>query len=665
MQDAPPRVRALKTSKLKNGRVMAILHGLLRSSSNRLMASAGAGTASRGASTHATVVMVELVTAAHCIETDVMDVRPLLRLMDIATCASAEKHTGVNCVTASMGDVVFDHMPTAGDLLELTATPVFAGRTSLDIGLTAMCIGEDGVRNFVCYASFTYVTTRGPDGQKRFCPPLSEELYGSDDDDSQNRSKSTTDWARTTAKFRRSLVKVEMKSASLIKNEVGVASGFETEFSEVVLPAHQNHMGHTFGGIVMGWMAKAALAEASRRSKRRIGTLLIRSVLRVEFSTGSDVSDHLIFRPRLNATFDDGQSAEIEVRVSKRCIASGRECDMNHGYFYVSGYTRGEKVDKPFGTTKAFGCSALGKEIQCRITADTNWRRRLLLARRRLLGGTGEAVEWHSSLQDEAPLLTILAVLRLVHKEDPAVKWKELCSNDESHRFPTKSIAGRASIIGAGRTNKTNISNFILEVTPGEPLGRKNTFILRGRAVILNTTVSTLFDMVKDERTQWDELCNSIKIIEEKQTGKGENEEEVNWDIVEHEALTPQAALAMGYIFCWKTLSRPKKHVPLCLIRTWQTSENDGTAVFASQSVHHPDAAKGTLTQVLPSGWFFSSFQDAVSGKTVGVSLTYVVEHDLVHLRRLAPMLKDKIIIKTMASSTERWFYNLASMAQK
>ena len=642
---------------------------------------ATATAASRGkvstVSTHtpsATVVMVELVTTAHCVETDangtgrIMDVRPLLRLMDIATCASAEKHTGVNCVTASMGDVVFDHMPTAGDLLELTATPVFAGRTSLDIGLTVICIGEGGVRNFVCYASFTYVTTRGPEGQKRFCPPLSEEHDS--EDGSHKRSKSTTDWARTTARFRRSLVKVEMKSASLVKNESGVASGFETEFSEVVLPAHQNHMGHTFGGVVMGWMAKAALAEASRRSKRRVGTLLIRSVLRVEFSTGSDVSDHLIFRPRLNAIFDDGQSAEIEVRVSKRCIASGRKFDMNVGYFYISGYTRGKKLDKPFGATESFGCSALGKGIQGRITADANWRRRLLLARRRLLGGTGEAVEWHSSLQDAAPLLTILAVLRLVHSEDPTVKWKALHFNDGNQKPRTRSIIGRASIIVAGRASKTNLSNFVLEVTPGEPLGRKNTFILRGRAVILNTEVSTLFDMVKNKRTQWDELCNSIKIIEEQQNGKAENEEDddtntkFNWDIVEYEALTPQTALAMGYIFCWKTLSRPKKHIPLCLIRSWQMDKNEGTAVFASQSVHHPDVAKGSLTQVLPSGWFLSPVEDA-SGKPIGVSVTYVVEHDLVYLRRLAPVLTDKNIIKTMATSAERWFYNLASMTQK
>mmetsp|Transcript_22890 Transcript_22890/g.66065 ORF Transcript_22890/g.66065 Transcript_22890/m.66065 type:complete len:638 (-) Transcript_22890:3384-5297(-) len=616
----------------------------------------------------ATVVMVELVPESSDVR--VMDIRPLLRLMDIATCAAAEKHTGVNCVTASMGDVVFEHIPMAGEMLELTATPVFAGRTSLDVGITVISVGDAGIRRFVCYASFTYVTTRGPEGHKRFCPPLTEEP-SDPDDDSHGESELTKKWARTIAYYRRSLIKVEMKSASLTKNESGVGFGFETEFSEVVLPAHQNHMNHTFGGIVMGWMAKAALAEASRRSKRRVGTLLIRSVLRVEFTTGSDVSDHLIFRPRLNAIFDGGQSAEIEVRVSKRCIASGKECDMNVGCFYISGYhTKGEKVDKPFDATETFGWSALDKDIQKRITADAHWRRRLLLARRRLLGGIGEAVEWHPSLQDEAPLLTILAVLRLVHNEDKEDGWEEFYCLRKRKKTITSSIIARASTRSKdiGRT-KTYVSGFNLEVTPGEPLGRKHTFILRGRAMVLNTTVPALFNIIKNKRTQWDELCGSIKVIEEKQEGKQENDREdtsttVKWDVVEHEALTPEGALAMGYLFCWKTRSIPKKHVPLCLIRAWRIGKNDDTAVLASQSVCHPEAAKGSLTQVLPSGWFLSPVKDA-SGNNVGVSVTYVVEHDLVYLRRLAPVLKDRSIVETMASSTERWFYKLASITSK
>ena len=65
----------------------------------------------------------------------VSDLRPLLLLMDIGSCASAEKHCKVNCVTASMGDVVIENYPIVGDLLELQASPVSVGRTSLEISV--------------------------------------------------------------------------------------------------------------------------------------------------------------------------------------------------------------------------------------------------------------------------------------------------------------------------------------------------------------------------------------------------------------------------------------------------------------------------------------------------------------------------------------------------
>jgi len=637
---------------------------------------------SESAEGEATVVMVEPITAAHTSSgSGIMDIKPLLQLMDICTCASAEKHTGVNCVTASMGDVVFEYAPQCGELLELTATPIFAGRTSLDIGLTVVAEGDGDIRRFVCYACFTYVTTRGPDGKKRYCPALESvtNAGGSSNttaiitpQDETNMPESVQ-WARTVAYYRRALVKAEMKASTLVKNEQGLGSGFDLELSEVVLPAHQNHMGHTFGGIVMSWMAKAALAEASRKAKRMIGSLLIRSVLRVEFASGSDVSDHLIFRPRLNAIFDDGGSAEIEVRVSKRDIKTGTECSMNVGYFYVSGVEVRTGTDKPFATSLDF-CSTASKDVRGRIKADATWRRRLLLARRRLLGGVGNAVEWHPSLQEEGPLLTILAVLRLVYHEDREIQWKPLNTGLlESRNTPevdTKKLASSFKQSGAGP-----IDSFHLEWTSGEAFGRENTFVLRAKRILLNTTVPALFDAIKNRRPEWDELCSSIALIEEDQNtpeyldnNSGLSEEDgvapttIHWDIVEHNAITPQNAMTLGYFCCIKTRSIPRRRVNLCLFRAWKLDENDsGTAVLASQSVRHVDAVKDSLTEVLPSGWFLRPINDH-DGNTSGVALTYVVEHDLVHLRSLAPSLSDKNIISTFAKTARQWFKNLADI---
>lgn len=54
----------------------------------------------------ALVRMFETVNASHWTSAgslahgEVDDLQPLLRLMDIGSCASAEKHTGVNCVVS-------------------------------------------------------------------------------------------------------------------------------------------------------------------------------------------------------------------------------------------------------------------------------------------------------------------------------------------------------------------------------------------------------------------------------------------------------------------------------------------------------------------------------------------------------------------------------------
>ena len=211
----------------------------------------------------------------------VTDLRPLLLLMDIGSCASAEKHTHVNCVTASMGDVVIEQCPSVGDVLELRAVPVSVGRTSLDIAVLVVAHGtnnstsssEDDTNDDspvqtrrVCEAFFTYVTTRGPNGEKRFAPPI---------EDTTTTTTTTTDvpstistrqqgklrWERTVAHFRKELIRSEQIVAKVTATHCGShtdrrMSRAILECSEVVLPQHQNHMESLFGGVVMGWMCK-------------------------------------------------------------------------------------------------------------------------------------------------------------------------------------------------------------------------------------------------------------------------------------------------------------------------------------------------------------------------------------------------------------------------
>jgi acyl-CoA hydrolase len=576
------------------------------------------------------VRMFEPVTAALTVggtgpHSGTMDIQPLLKLMDIGSCACAEKFTGVQCVTASMGDVVFEYFPVAGELLELTARPVLAGRTSLEIALVVVSQGLDPqtgslVRRDVCEAFFTYVTTRGPDGEKRCCPPLEgSSSLGDNNGDQLHLSMMGEEhqWERLLAKFRKSLVRIE--TGKLIQSEsTPTSKKHDFEMSEVVLPAHQNHMGHTFGGVVMSWMAKAALTSASRKARLSTGDLRIGAVLRVNFDTGSDVSDHLIFRPHINAVFDNGATAEVEVTVTKRNIATGNEVDINTGYFYVHPISKNHK--RPFPATEA--------------TQGSAWRRRHLVARRQLLTCTGGPIQWHSDLHEEAPQLTILSTLRRIHHDHESVRW----------RRPKHS-------------SKDSVNPCSVEWTSGIYWGRRHTFLIRAKAIIVHKvggpTVEEFINALRMRRPEWDHICHAVTILEESSSKKKEStESDVQWDVVEHIARTPQKARVLH---CLCACSSIEELVPLCLLRAWRVDTASGTAIYASRSVRHDKTLRNARTEVLPSGWFIRSVDN-------GVAVSYVVEHDFQTLRNITRVMSDEHIVSMMTSGVVKWMKQLSSL---
>ena len=203
------------------------------------------------------VRMVTPLGPAHTLDGLHCTTGSILRMMDIATCASAEKHSGVNCVTVAVGDVVLEYVPMAGEVLEIVAEPVLVGNTSIEIAVT--CTAEFGSeRRVVCEAFFTYVTTRSATGEKRKVPPL--PAYSSER------------WASKRAAHRKALLAVEGKTAASppasptsmtqgakeqqeqqqqrleeeeLEEERVAAGPAYFECSEVVLPAHQNHVSTT------------------------------------------------------------------------------------------------------------------------------------------------------------------------------------------------------------------------------------------------------------------------------------------------------------------------------------------------------------------------------------------------------------------------------------
>jgi acyl-CoA hydrolase len=508
----------------------------------------------------ACVRMVEQVSSVH-------DVGLLLQRMDIATCAAAERHTKVNCVTVAMGDVVVEHSPRVGELLTLTAEPVLVGRTSIDVQVRVSA--EKGqVRRHVCDAAFTYVTTRGPDGEKRFCPPL-------EDDDATERTR----WARATAKRRRALLKLQAPPPTP-SNET-----FTFETIEVVLPKHQNHMGHTFGGVVMSWMHKAARTCCARHCGCAVDAVRTQGVDGVSFNTGSNVSDHLVFRARATASFDGGLDGEVKVRAVKRDIATGTEQLINVGYFSFGFFDDRQR----FPSVKA--------------PADALVRRRMFVARRRLLTCTGGALDWHASLVKEAPALTLESSLRLFLTDE--LRW-EHCADD---------------VVWAS----------------GSAWGR-DSFVLKTDCILPGASVDAAFRVVKDKRPAWDHLCVGVEQVE-----AGDE-----WDIVRHESKAPAAA---RFLRCLCRCSLPASVARLTLLRAWR-KDGEGYAL-ATRSVRHADAGTADA-EVLPACWRLMPCE-------AGVALSYAVEFEYATLRANAPGLSDARLRRAMARAAATWCRRLVA----
>lgn len=365
----------------------------------------------------------------------------------------------------------------------------------------------------------------------------------------------------------------------------------------------------------MAWMSKAAIAVASRKSQRCSNTLIIRSILRVEFSTGSTTSDHLILRTRLNAVFDEGRSAEVEVRVSKQRLDSREETHMNTGYFFISGGDIGTGTDFPFSMDDT--------AMDSKLYRQAAWRRMQLLARRQLLGGIGDPVRWHVSLQREATVLTIKSLLRLVHYKN----------NDGTVKETVIPIIPASKVITSVKWAK------------GRAMGRTDTFVLEVKGTVSGYSLRSLVETLGDDRPKWDEFCWGVETIEKEMDPTSS----FPYDIVVHRARSPKVEFGLH--------EDTEPVVSYCLLRTWEVDDNTKTAIFASQSVFH-DKVDSTKGRVLPSGFFLRQ------GNDNDIHVQYMAEHELAPLRRVVAGKSDDVIVGMLAKIACNWIEKLQAIEE-
>jgi uncharacterized protein (TIGR00369 family) len=96
----------------------------------------------------------------------------LLSLMDKVAYACAAKHAGTYCVTVTVDNVDFLQPVEVGELVSLTASVNYVGRTSLVIGIrvTAENIETGDIKH--TNTSYFTMVAKGKDGKPQIVPPL-------------------------------------------------------------------------------------------------------------------------------------------------------------------------------------------------------------------------------------------------------------------------------------------------------------------------------------------------------------------------------------------------------------------------------------------------------------------------------------------------------------
>ena len=588
----------------------------------------------RGHKSAQTVEMCEIV-AHESLRDGHLDEGCLLRWLDLATCACAERHTRVHCVTASVSDLVFGEALSSktavGSIITIIATPVRAGNTSLDILVTATAESPaSGDNRTVCRAFFTYVTVRGTDGKRPKVPPL---LAAKTVDDGEEIAHTAEDWLAFVAQERLVLAQPLQRLDSLRMQASTSAATFDAaswvstsqtkvEMCELCLPSNLNHMSHTFGGEVMRWMMKAALVCVSRHlghsvrlracsgaagkgDGRPVGFRAV-AIDNISFLDSSETSDHLVFRAHINRVFttDERSECEIEVSVRKWSMQAGCETPINTGHIYMAAE---EPVLSEVGPIHP---ADIADEAMQDAFAQAPRRRAMLAIRRQVLSYGGGPMTFEPALVREIALLNLGFVMRVFSMQTLHWSAVPLCFAAPLPALPhVPGLAVHAeachSLFGE------DISLLRICASVDGPLQAREVF-----DIAINTEL----------RPKWDTLCTLCEVVDTVDVsgagGQGaqgvEAEEQMGADITRL-----QIALGNG-------------GVDFSLMRAWQKPKDHsrGTFVYASRSIEHPNVpppdCDGLVRGVmLPSGIIAKNVRDASTRSVhrgVDVTLVYQVE---------------------------------------
>ena len=284
------------------------------------------------------------VTVVHIVEPSDVVVRPgesassfhnlregaLLKLMDLCTCASAERLAEQSCVTLSMDDLVFvDTRIRLGETLEIRSQVNRAWNTSMEVGCTVLADPEEGCgpSRRLCKAFFTFVRLKKKNCNILYTPSLTKPVPVT----AENKRRYELAQARRKIRFRRKDIIAQGSERKKKMREMPAAlppsPGLQKTspqfckaapalvVSEIVLPQHANHHGATFGGQIMEWMARSVRIVCSRHINNR--DLVCQSIDDILFVAPSEVGDRIRITTTIARTFVRTLEVECEVEAWK------------------------------------------------------------------------------------------------------------------------------------------------------------------------------------------------------------------------------------------------------------------------------------------------------------------------------------------------------------
>eukprot|EP00929_Paragymnodinium_shiwhaense_P097347 TRINITY_DN5905_c0_g4_i1.p1 TRINITY_DN5905_c0_g4~~TRINITY_DN5905_c0_g4_i1.p1 ORF type:complete len:795 (-),score=135.82 TRINITY_DN5905_c0_g4_i1:148-2532(-) len=551
----------------------------------------------------------------------------LLEWMDAASCLSAERHCGRSAVTLLMDDVDFSaaqgHLPKRGDMciIEGKLTAAFGSSMEVVVAVSIAEVASNRVRP-LCNAYFMYVVLKTPQDKGKVVVPqlmpqsaLEHLEYNLAHTRKKFRTQHDSRLKQATPEApKETTTPVWQRKNSIVSSENARIPIGAVSFTELVLPTHANHMGNTFGGQIMAWMAKGAKAAVLLHMSRCFfraeappstsgGAHDIKleplAIDRIHFKNPSHVGDRVQLTATITRVFE-GPVAEVQVTVTSAGVgAQDAPTDVNEGYFVFAIRTTHDIVH----AIKDVWPETVEQEEQYRrAVARQQWRhhRHERAPKGPMLedGSGGQAVgielrltpddKSDDSQADELAVLCISAVLCL--NESTEYNWQRLPFVDDG---ATEVMIDRELDTPGAQTR------FKLISTVKRPPRR-------------------VYDMLLDHgrRSEWD-ACVRDCLAQRKVGSEGCAE------------------------LVHMVLAGSKIDAEVFVLRTWREHAETNSFVIASRSVWVQDAPppeNRLRGEVLPTGYILTETPGSAGEST---DVIFIAQFDRTVFQTIRPMLLD------------------------